>query len=402
MNMFSMLTRALLLLSVGVLMGCAGATSPLVVSHSTISPPAASLQCPETSPAAMAMAAPSVKQNLRAAAWEDLPGWRDSDQLATWPAWLTTCTVLQRKAAWKPACQAAVNLWPTRDAAVRDYFEQWFNVYQSALPDGSMSGLVTGYYTPLLRGSYTRTATFNVPLYSTPSDLLSIDLSSVYPQLAGMRLRGRMQGNKVVPYWSRTQIDGKSHPLAGNELVWLDNAVDAFFLQIQGSGRIMLPDGRQITVGYADQNGYPYQAIGRILVARGEMNINQVSMQSIRAWGQAHSVQLPELLAQNSSYVFFRLLPDTLPLSALGVPVSAGRSIAVDPQAIPLGAPVWLVTTQPNSTLSLDRLVLAQDTGGAIHGNVRADVYVGLGDEAGSIAGKMKQLGQMWVLLPKH
>ncbi len=384
------MARALLFgCGLALLAGCATTQQPAVLP-----PP---VQCPTPAPAPV----PPVVPHLHAADWSALPGWRDGEQLASWPVWLVTCSTLQHKTGWQSVCQAAQRLTPVDDVEVRQYFESLFNVYQSIQSDGTDHGLITGYYSPLLHGSLTRTAQFSVPLYAQPADLLTIDLSSEYPQLKGMRLRGRLQGNQIVPYWSRAQIDGAQHPLAGKELVWLDDPVEAFFLQIQGSGRIVLPDRSQITVGYADQNGYPYQAIGRVLVARGQMSADQLSMQSIRAWGAAHPDQLPDLLAQNPSYVFFRIMPDTVPLGALGVPVTGGYSIAVDPRAIPLGAPVWLATSQPESTVPLDRLVLAQDTGGAIRGNVRADVYFGLGNAAGDEAGKMKQQGQIWVLLPK-
>ncbi len=344
---------------------------------------------------------PAVTPNLQAAQWRDLPGWGNDDQQLAWSAWLQSCAALMRKPAWQEVCLQAIASHPATGAAVRDYFETHFDLYQSRQPDGAAQGLITGYYAPVLAGSLVRTDRFNIPLYAQPGDLLDIDLSSVYPELKSLRLRGRLQGNHVVPYWSRAQIDGDQHPLAGHELVWLEDSLAAFFLQIQGSGRIRLPDGREIMVGYADQNGYPYQAIGRVLLERGELTADQLSMQAIQAWGAAHPDQLPELLAQNPSYVFFRILPNGAVLGALGVPLEAGRSIAIDSHALPLGAPVWLSTTEPLSTQPMNRLVIAQDTGGAIRGNVRADVYFGVGDVAGQHAGKMKQQGQMWVLLPK-
>lgn len=214
-----------------------------------------------------------------------------------------------------------------------------------------------------------------------------------------------MQGNKVVPYFSRAEIVGREKEYADRVLLWVDDAVELFFLQIQGSGRVRLPDGGMVRVGYADQNGHPYQSVGRLLVERGELKLEQASMQGIQAWARANPAKLAELLNANPSYVFFRELPakgaaDEGPPGALGVPLSAERSIAVDPRHIPLGAPVFLSTTQPNSSIPLRRLMLAQDTGGAIRGVVRADFFWGFGAEAGNQAGRMKQPGQMWVLLP--
>jgi membrane-bound lytic murein transglycosylase A len=178
--------------------------------------------------------------------------------------------------------------------------------------------------------------------------------------------------------------------------------VDLFFLQIQGSGKVALDTGEVVRVSYADQNGYPYRSVGRLLVERGELTLDQASMQGIKTWGVRHPDKLPELLNSNASYVFFREQPlsENGPIGALGVPLTAGRSVAVDPRAVPLGAPVYLSTSWPNSTLALNRLTMAQDTGGAIKGAVRADLFWGSGEDAGAQAGRMRQSGRMWVLLP--
>lgn len=275
--------------------------------------------------------------------------------------------------------------------------------YQVFNPDGSPEGLITGYYEPKLAGSRVRTERFRYPLFGVPDDLLTIDMGETYPQLKGLRLRGRLQGKRVIPYYDRAGIEAGNALLQGHELVWVDNAVDLFFLQIQGSGRIELPDGSLVKVGYADQNGHPYVSIGKKLVEMGELKIEEASMQSIKAWAEQHPEKLPALLAQNPSYVFFRELPNSLssPLGALGVPLTDAYSIAVDPRTIPLGAPVFLATTYPNTAEPLNRLVLAQDTGGAIKGAVRADLFWGFGEQAGMQAGRMKQAGLMWVLFPK-
>ena len=238
-----------------------------------------------------------------------------------------------------------------------------------------------------------------------PSDLLTIDLSDVLPDLKNMRLRGRLQGNRVIPYYSRADIVGREKNYADRVLLWVDDAVELFFLQIQGSGRVKLPDGSTVRIGYADQNGHPYHSVGRVLIERGELRAEQASMQGIQAWARANPAKLDEVLNANPSYVFFREVSvkgneNEGPQGALGVPLTAERSIAVDPRHVPLGAPVFLSTTQPNSATPLQRLMLAQDTGGAIRGVVRADFFWGFGAEAGAQAGRMKQQGQMWVLLP--
>ena len=248
-----------------------------------------------------------------------------------------------------------------------------------------------------------RNARFRYPLYAAPDDMLEIDLGDAYPQLKGQRLRGRLSGKRVVPYYKRAEIDAGTDGLKGRELFWVDNAVELFFLQIQGSGRIELVDGRQIKVGYADQNGHPYVSIGKKLIEMGEMKLEDASMQGIKAWGEKNPGKLMALLELNPSYVFFRELPENLsaPIGALGVPLTNEYSIAVDPRTIPLGSPVFLATTQPSSATPLNRLMLAQDTGGAIRGPVRADFFWGFGEKAGAQAGRMKQQGRMWVLFPK-
>jgi membrane-bound lytic murein transglycosylase A len=257
-----------------------------------------------------------------------------------------------------------------------------------------------------LRGSRTRSARYAYPVFGVPDDLLVIDLANLYPELGSYRLRGRVVGRRVVPYYSRAEIEAGSTPLSDKVLAWVDDPVDLFFLHIQGSGRILLDTGETLRVGYADQNGHPYVSIGRKLVEQGELTPAEASMEGIKRWAKEHPERLPALLASNPSYVFFRLLPPppteepSGPPGALGVPLSAGRSIAVDPRAVPLGAPVFLATTFPNGKEPLRRLVLAQDTGGAIKGVVRADLFFGFGEEAGRLAGAMREQGRMWVLLP--
>jgi membrane-bound lytic murein transglycosylase A len=271
--------------------------------------------------------------------------------------------------------------------------------------DGRDDGLVTGYYEPLIQGSRRRDAVYDVPVLAVPPDMLSIELGEVYPELAHRRLRGRLVGNRVVPYWSRGEIERKPDGhWPGKVLLWVADPVEFFFLQTQGSGRVELPDGRHVRIGYADQNGHPYRSIGRVLIGRGELKLEEASMQGIQAWARAHPESLRALLDENPSYVFFREIDsdvDKGPIGALGVPLTAERSIAVDERHIPLGVPVWLSTTRPNSGIPLDRLVLAQDTGGAIKGGVRADFFWGFGAAAGQQAGRMKQPGRMWVLLPR-
>lgn len=344
---------------------------------------------------------------LQPARWEDLPGWGEDDLTAAWPAFLQSCRALMgrpQSIAWRPACELAKKVDGKDRSALRRFFESQFSPWMATQPDGSSSGMVTGYYEPLLSGSRTRGGSFQSPILAAPKDLLTIELGELFPDLKDKRVRGRLVGNKVVPYWSRADIVRRETEYPA--LFWVEDPVELFFLQVQGSGRIRMPDGEMMRVNYADQNGHPYQSIGRLLVERGELKLDQASMQGIQAWARANPKKLDDLLNANPSYVFFRETPlkngavEEGPPGALGVPLVPERSIAIDPRNIPLGAPVFLATTRPNSDEPLRRLVMAQDTGGAIKGVVRADFFWGFGAEAGAQAGRMRQSGQLWVLLP--
>lgn len=341
---------------------------------------------------------------LRPTEWSTLNGFAEDDLVAAWPALLRSCGALRNREAWRNACAAASQLGTPDNQKIRSFLIEHFTPYQATNPDNTDTGLITGYYQPELNGSLTRTERYRYPLYSKPDDLISVELGSIYPELAGRRLRGRLGSNKLTPYYSRGEIDIVESPLGGKELLWVDDVVDLFFLQIQGSGIIKLENGESLPVGYADQNGHPYQSIGRVLIDKGELTPDKTSMQGIKDWGRRNPDKLRELLNANPSYVFFRELPGGLPgpLGALGVPIAAERSIAVDPRFIPLGAPVFLSTTYPNSGQPLRRVMLAQDTGGAIKGSVRADFFWGAGFEAGRQAGAMRQQGKIWVFLPKE
>jgi membrane-bound lytic murein transglycosylase A len=348
---------------------------------------------------------------LREVAFAELPGWRDDAQAEAWPAFSGSCGALLARptteAAWSRVCAAATSVDGRDTAAVRAFFEAHFSAYQVLASDGGDTGLITGYYEPLLRGARVRDERFRYPLYAPPDDLLTVDFGELYPELKNKRVRGRVEGKRVVPYWTRADIDAGRAGIAGKELVYVDDPVEAFFLEIQGSGRVELPDGSVVRVGYADQNGQPYRSIGRVLVDRGDLTLDQASMQGIKQWGRDHPDVLPALLEENPSYVFFRErepAPAALidgPVGALGVPLAAGRAIAVDARFIPLGAPVFVATTWPLSTRPLARLMMAQDTGGAIRGPVRADWFWGFGADAAREAGRMKQEGRMWLLWPK-
>ncbi len=314
-----------------------------------------------------------------------------------------------RNADWQSICRTAVALSeegavPAADEA-RGFFETWFQPYR-VTGDGSTEGLFTGYYEPLLTGSL-EPSEHGVPLRRAPGDIVSVDLSSFAADLEGRRVRGRVEGDRLVPYFDRDAIERGALDGRSLELLWVDDPIRKFFLQIQGSGLVQLPDGRLLRVGYADQNGRAYRPIGRDLVEMGELSREEVSLQTIDAWLRAHPDRADEIMDKNPSYVFFTLLgeADALegPLGAQGVPLLAGRSLAVDRRYIPYGAPVWLETNAPfpDGDRPIRRLMVAQDTGGAIKGGVRGDVFWGSGDLAEFVAGHMNSRGSYYVLLPK-
>ena len=346
--------------------------------------------------------APLAASHLRRGAWTDLPGWRDDDPAAAWGALLISCGTLKAQEAWRSVCTAAATLQrPNREQA-RRFFETQFTPHQLLQPDGGSEGLATGYYEPLLRGSRTPSARYRYPVYGVPEDLLTLDLPAFSAEPRDARARARIDGKRVGPYFDRMQIEAGAAPVRGREIAWVDDPVELFFLQIQGSGRLDLENGSVMRVGYADHNGHPYRSIGRLLIDRGELTPDRASMQGIKAWAQQNPDKLRAVLDYNPRYVFFRELPPGLggPLGAQGVPLTARRSIAVDPRFVPLGAPVFLATTWPLSAKPLNQVMLAQDTGSAIRGAVRADFFWGYGDDAGREAGRMKQSLRMWVLLP--
>ncbi|WP_306394251.1 murein transglycosylase A [Telluria beijingensis] len=370
----------------------------------TMPPPVGPVVVPPTPPAEPPPEPPAPTPPLTPVSFAALPGWQQDDLRQAWPAFQQSCSVLASRAAeWKAPCAAAGAVDAQDGAAVRRFFETHFVPHQVRNPDGSESGLVTGYYEAMLYGSRKRGGAYQVPLYRVPDDLVTVDLGGIYPDLKNRRLRGRLSGKTLVPYPTRAEID--SAPLKGRELLWVNDPVEAFFLEVQGSGRVQLDSGDTVRVGYADQNGHPYKAIGRWFVEQGIYTPDQVSAQSIRAWLAANPSRRQEVLNVNASYIFFTEQkvsdPNAGPRGALNVPLTPGRSIAIDRSILPLGAPVWLSTTMPRDGAPLQRLVMGQDVGGAIRGAVRADFFFGFGLEASENAGLMKQQGAMWVLLPR-
>jgi membrane-bound lytic murein transglycosylase A len=357
---------------------------------------------------------------LAPASFAYLPGWREDDLAAALPALLGSCRRLAARredaplggaglfgtaADWRPACAAAARVPAGDRAAARAFFEGAFVPF-AATGHGGAEGLFTGYYEPTLYGSRRRHGRFTVPLFARPPELVTVDLGRFRPDWKGRRIAGRVVQGALEPYPDRAAIAAGA--LAGRhlEIVWVDDPVDAFFLEIQGSGRVELAEGGAIRLGFAAQNGHPYTPIGRELVARGALEKDQVSLQSIRRWLADHPQAAPEVMAKNASYVFFEREEGDGPVGTEGVILTPGRSLAVDTAFLPLGIPLWLAGTAPSPAAAapdrpLRRLLVAQDTGGAIRGPVRGDVFWGHGEEAAAVAGRMKNPGRLWALLPR-
>jgi membrane-bound lytic murein transglycosylase A len=358
---------------------------------------------------------------LRPTSFDELSGWAADDPREALAAFHRSCVKLAEREPstalaaeplfgaagdWQAVCAEAAAMAQSSADQARAFVEDRFTPYVVA--DGAdPEGLFTGYYEPLLNGSRRSGGRYTVPLYRPPTDLVRIDLGRFNPDLAGYAIYGRIAEREFVPYYSRRDIDSGALAGRGLELLWVDDPVDKFFLQVQGSGQVRLDDGSLIRVGYAGQNGQPYRAIGRDLIEMGVLPREQVTMPAIRAWLEAHPNDAPQLMERNRSYIFFEerpeLAPEEGPIGAQGVSLTAGRSLAVDPRYIPFGVPVWLDTTAPwpEGDGPLRRLMVAQDTGGAIKGVVRGDVFWGAGERAAAIAGRMKSRGRYAVLVPK-
>jgi membrane-bound lytic murein transglycosylase A len=359
---------------------------------------------------------PEPRLTLTPVGFDELAGWRDDRQAEALAAFKRSCgrlTVLPEDRAigpagfgvpvsvWRSVCDEALSVTED-DAAARAFFERAFTPYAAA-DNGDPEGLFTGYYEPELRGSRTAGGPYTVPLHGRPADLVTVDLGLFKPEWRGQRITGRLDKGSLRPYPTRAEIAAGALGNTKSEIVWVDDAVDAFFLQVQGSGRVVLEDGSVLRVGYAAQNGHPYVAIGRELVARGVMTREQVSMQSIRAWLAANPAEAPALMNINPSYVFFRELDGDGPLGSQGVVLTPGRSLAVDRAFLAMGLPVWLDAEDPlDPAARLRRLMVAQDTGGAIKGPVRGDVFWGHGEAAAERAGRMRSRGRYWILMPSE
>ena len=363
--------------------------------------------------AACAGKPPPPKLVLIPASFSDLVGWQADRQGEALTTLLKSCAsrlkfaendavgpegIAGKVADWRPPCTAAISVDPQDAAAARGYFETWFRPYRVA-DNTETEGLFTGYYEPELAGARTRGGEFQTPLLKRPPDLVMAELGDFKPDLRGERIAGRVVNGRLRPYEKRAEIEAGALDSMNLAFLWVGDPVAAFFLQIQGSGRVDLPGGGMVRVGYDGQNGWPYVAIGRVMAERGLLDKDAATMQGIRAWLAAHPAETKGILDSNPSYVFFRELRGDGPIGSEGVTLTPGRSLAVDRTFLPLGAPVWLDAADGGERVQ--RLLVAQDTGGAIRGPVRGDVFWGHGAEAERRAGTMRARGGYFLLLPK-
>ncbi|MEM7170101.1 MAG: MltA domain-containing protein [Pseudomonadota bacterium] len=347
--------------------------------------------------------------------FDALPGWHEDRTAEVLPAIMKSCARLVAQPAdrgvgpdqvagqvmdWLKPCEALVSLPGDDDTLVRRTIEAWFQPF-SVADNGRREGMFTGYYETELDGDVVPQSPDAVPLYRRPPDLVSVNLGQFRADLKGSHIVGRLEGAELVPYHDRATIDGGALGDQNLELFWINDPVDAFFLHIQGSGRVQLPDGRRVRVGYAGSNGLTFYAIGAHMLKEGLIPRDQASAQSIHRWLRDNPGQAEAIMHKNPRYIFFREIEGEGPIGSQGVALTPGRSLAVDPDFMPLGAPIYLDTTWPASDRPLQRLMVTQDTGSAIKGPVRGDFFWGTGDDALAEAGRMKQEGRYFLFLPK-
>lgn len=361
---------------------------------------------------------PEIDLHLKSDTYDKLPGWQQAKLQNSFQVLKNSCALFLRRdpersagtdlipltvADWLPACKAAEFVNATNNSEIKKYFEKWFAPYVIAKEE-PLDGLFTGYYSLNLEGSPEKTEKYKVPLYSLPDDLAIMQLQDFDKDLPRRKIITQVEGHRLKPYVTRKAIDngalkGKAKPIA-----WIESPVDRVFLEIQGSGVITFDDGSKHYLGYAGENGAPYTPIAKVLIDKGVMTRDNASMQGIKRYLEQHPKEMDEVLHANKSFVFFQEQTQAGALGAQGLPLTPGVSMAVDLRHIPLGVPLWLSTTYTDmerQEQTLQRLMVAQDTGGAIRGPVRGDVYWGDDFKASQLAGRMKHPGQYWVLLPK-
>lgn len=337
----------------------------------------------------------------------DLPATRDEDWEQALKAFQVSCTTMQHYSLWREACRNAQGM---PQGLARAFFEGNFELWKVSAKDSQSGffidkGLMTGYFEPILRASRVRHGIYQYPIYGVPDDLITVELDSIHPQLKGLRLRGKLQGRKLVPYDDRKGIATRKDLEKKHVICWADDPVEAFFLQIQGSGRVLLDNGSLLRIGYADQNGHPYRSLGAWLIENAGLTRDEMSMQRIKQWVRDNPQRRQELLNANPNFVFFAeregYSDDQGPVGAQGVPLTPLASVAVDRRYWKLGVPFVTVASQSMPAMQFARPVIAQDTGGAIKGVLRFDYFWGLGNEAGNRAGSQKSDVSAWVMVPK-
>jgi len=338
---------------------------------------------------------PKIKElkntSLIKKSFRNLDGWRDENYKVVVDGFIKSCQTKNTQKLYGSLCLKAKN---TTNQKL--FLQNNFIPYQILSKDQSSSGLLTGYYESELQGSLVETARFKYPIYETPDDLVEVRLGSIYPELRHYRLRGRLVNGKIIPYFTRKQT--KASDINATVLCYTDSKIDRFFLEVQGSGRVTLRDGTVIYVGYANQNGHKYRSIGKYLVKIGAIKLQDISLQTIKKYLQENPSMIDKVLNYNKSVVYFQK-KDAPSTGSLGVVLTPNRSVAVDRKFIPLGSMLYLEADINHQ--KVDRVVFAQDTGGAIKGAVRADMFLGYGDRAMNIAGELKSRLKLWILLPK-
>lgn len=333
--------------------------------------------------------------NFQKSTWKELEGFEKDNHNKALEVFKKDCQKAKRYSNLQDICTIAID---TNNS--NKFFKQNFTPYKLIGENGENEGLITGYYEPILNGSLEKTDKFKYPVYKKPKDLLTIDLSSLYPELKNYRLRGKVVGDKVVPYDSREELENKKDDNL-EAICYVDDKIDLFFMQIQGSGKVQLQNGTILNIGYAQQNGHAYYAIGKKLIEDGYIKREDISLQSIRKWLKENPSKIDEILNLNQSYVFFRKSEKTA-TGSLGTQLTANRNLAVDRDFIPLGYPVFIDTTNPITKEPIKQIMVAADTGGAIKGEIRADFFFGNSKEAEELAGRMKQKGKLYILVPKN
>ncbi|WP_297434776.1 murein transglycosylase A [Sulfurimonas sp.] len=326
------------------------------------------------------------------AAFSELPALQKNNFQHVLDDFINNCRITKAQKIYGSLCQEAKNI-----SNAKEFLLNNFEVYRVYKKNGVNEGLLTGYYEPELQGSLTKSSVYKYPLYCTPKDLVSVDLSAIYPELKHYRLRGRLEGNRVVPYDSRAEI--KRSDINSSVICYCKSKIDRFFLEVQGSGKVILDNNKTIYVGYANQNGYKYSSIGKYLIKNGDISANNISLQSIRAWLEAHPKKIDTVLNQNKKMIFFAKRSQGA-TGALGLQLRAKSSVAVDSQYISLGSMLYLSSNFKNR--KIDKFVFAQDVGGAIKGPLRVDYFLGSGEAAMQTAGKLKAPLKMWIILPKE